>query len=80
MNKPNPIDEEYVFEKGLIVSSIELKGISTYANRKFCEISRYTKDELQGKNYNLVRHPNMPKQPFKNCGARYRLEKSGQVL
>lgn len=60
MNRPNPIDEEYSFEKGLIVSSTDLKGIITYANRKFCEISGYTKDELKGKNHNLVRHPDMP--------------------
>jgi len=64
MNKPNPIDEEYVFEKGLIISSTDLKGIITYANRKFCEISGYTKDELLGKNHNIVRHPDMPKDAF----------------
>ena len=64
MNRPDPIDEEYVFEKGLIVSSTDLKGIITYANRKFCEISGYTKDELKGKNHNIVRHPDMPKAAF----------------
>ena len=65
MNRPDPIDEEYTFEKGLIVSSTDLKGIITYANRKFCEISGYTKDELVGKNHNIVRHPDMPKAAFK---------------
>ena len=64
MNRPKPIDEEYVFEKGLIVSSTDLKGIITYANRKFCEISGYTKDELMRKNHNIVRHPDMPKAAF----------------
>ena len=64
MNKPDPIDEEYIFEKGLIVSSTDLKGIITYANRKFCEISGYTKEELVGKNHNIVRHPDMPKAAF----------------
>jgi aerotaxis receptor len=64
MNRPDPIDEEYTFEKGLIVSSTDLKGIITYANRKFCEISGYTKDELVGKNHNIVRHPDMPKAAF----------------
>ena len=65
MNRPNPIDEEYSFEKGLIVSSTDLKGIITYANRKFCEIAGYSKNELQGKNHNIVRHPDMPKAAFK---------------
>lgn len=64
MNRPNPIDEEYTFEKGLIVSSTDLKGIITYANRKFCEIAGYSKDELIGKNHNIVRHPDMPKAAF----------------
>lgn len=64
MNKPNPIDEEYVFEQGLIVSSTDTKGLITYANRKFCEIAGYSKDELKGKNHNIVRHPDMPKAAF----------------
>jgi len=61
MNRPNPIDEEYSFEKGLIVSSTDLKGIITYANRKFCEIAGYSKSELKGHSHNLVRHPDMPR-------------------
>ncbi len=65
VHTPEPIDEEYTFEKGLIVSSTNLKGIITYANRKFCEISGYSKDELTGKNHNIVRHPDMPKAAFK---------------
>ena len=64
MHKPDTIDKEYTFNKGLIVSSTDLKGIITYANRKFCEISGYTKDELTGKNHNIVRHPDMPKAAF----------------
>ena len=64
MNRPNPIDEEYVFEKGLIISSTDLKGIITYANRKFCEIAGYAKNELIGKHHNIVRHPDMPKAAF----------------
>ena len=64
MNRPEPIDVEYTFKKGLIVSSTDLKGIITYANRKFCEITGYTKAELTGKNHNIVRHPDMPKAAF----------------
>jgi len=64
MNRPNPIDEEYSFEKGLIVSSTDLKGIITYANRKFCEIAGYSKAELIGQNHNIVRHPDMPSVVF----------------
>jgi len=65
MQRPDPIDQEYKFEDGLIVSSTDLKGIITYANRTFCNIAGYTKQELTGKNHNIVRHPDMPKAAFK---------------
>jgi aerotaxis receptor len=65
MKRPDPVDEEYRFSNGLIVSSTDIKGIITYANRKFCEISGYSKEELTGKNHNIVRHPDMPKAAFK---------------
>ncbi|UFH58797.1 PAS domain-containing protein [Sulfurovum mangrovi] len=64
MQRPEPIDEEFKFEEGLIVSSTDLKGIITYANRKFCEIANYSRGELIGKNHNMVRHPDMPKAAF----------------
>ena len=64
MKSTDLIDEEHKFKTGLIVSSTDLKGIITYANRKFCEISGYTKDELMGKSHNIVRHPDMPKAAF----------------
>jgi aerotaxis receptor len=65
MEQPTPRDEEYKFDEGLIVSSTDLKGIITYANRKFCEIAGYQKDELVGKNHNIIRHPDMPRAAFK---------------
>lgn len=65
MPRPEPIDEEFKFEQGLIVSSTDPKGIITYANRKFCEIADYSREELIGKNHNIVRHPDMPKAAFK---------------
>jgi len=65
MSKILPIDEEFLFDAGVIVSSTDLKGIITYANRKFCEISGYNKEELIGKNHNIIRHPDMPRIAFK---------------
>jgi len=66
MIRPTVIDEEYRFEHGLIISSTNLKGIITYANRKFCELSGYHRDELKGSNHNMVRHPDMPKAVFQD--------------
>ncbi len=66
MERPAPIDEQYSFENGVIVSDTDLKGIITYSNRKFCRIAGYKKSELVGKNHNIVRHPDMPKVAFKD--------------
>jgi len=64
MRRPVPIDQEYLFSDSLIISSTDLKGIITYANRAFCRIAGYTKEELTGKNHNIVRHPDMPRAAF----------------
>jgi len=64
MSHVEPIDEEYKFEGRAIVSETDLKGVITYANRKFCEISGYSKEELIGKPHNIIRHPDMPKKAF----------------
>ncbi len=64
MVKIEPIDEEYLFQGRVIISETDLKGVITYANRKFCEISGYTKEELVGQPHNIIRHPDMPKEAF----------------
>ncbi len=47
-----------------IVSKTDTKGIITYVNDAFCEISGYTREELLGKNHNIVRHPDNPASIF----------------
>ncbi len=49
-----------------IVSKTNTKGVITYVNDKFCEMSGYTKSELIGKPHNILRHPGMPKEAFKD--------------
>ncbi len=48
-----------------IVSKTDIKGIITYVNEEFCKISGYDKEELLGKNHNIVRHPDVPKEHFR---------------
>jgi len=48
-----------------IVSKTNPKGIITYVNKKFCEISGYNQKELIGMSHNIVRHPDVPKSVFK---------------
>jgi aerotaxis receptor len=62
----NTIDEEVTFpSEQELVSTTDLRGITTYANDAFCKIAGFSRDELVGKNHNIVRHPDMPKAAFK---------------
>lgn len=60
-------DREVMMKPGtLLVTRTNLKGIITYANDAFIEISGFTKDELIGSNHNVVRHPDMPPTAFED--------------
>ncbi|TKI68694.1 response regulator [Sulfurimonas crateris] len=52
-------------DRGSIVSKTDKRGVITFVNDKFCEISGYSLAELIGKPHNMVRHPDMPKSAFK---------------
>ena len=56
--------ETQVPENELIISRTDLKGVITYVNETFAEISGYEADELIGQPHNIVRHPDMPKSAF----------------
>jgi len=47
-----------------LVSRTDLKGNITYANDKFCSVSGYSREELIGRNHNIVRDPSMPSELF----------------
>jgi len=47
-----------------IISTTNLKGVITYANPAFVEVSGFSLAELQGQPHNIVRHPDMPEQAF----------------
>ncbi|WP_434930581.1 methyl-accepting chemotaxis protein [Shewanella sp. HL-SH5] len=48
-----------------LVSITDTRGIITYANPIFIRISGYSEHELISHNHNLVRHPDMPAEAFK---------------
>jgi aerotaxis receptor len=61
---------EYQFPAGqTLVSVTDLKGRITYCNPAFIEVSGYAKDELLGQPHNLVRHPDMPAEAFRDMWA-----------
>jgi len=51
--------EEYkgAIDASAAVTKTDTKGIITYANDTFCEMSGYTKEELIGRPHNIVKHP-----------------------
>lgn len=52
-----------------IVSKTDLRGVITYVNPYFCEISGYSEKELLGQAHNLIRHPDMPPEAFADLWA-----------
>lgn len=66
MNRPEPTNREKKIEKGdFLVSKTDTKGVITYGNEIFIEISGYEEEELLGKPHSIIRHPDMPKIVFK---------------
>jgi len=65
-NESEFLIETVVPEHELIISRTDLRGIITYANDTFAEISGYSVGELIGNSHNIVRHPDMPKRVYKD--------------
>ena len=60
-------DKEYVLREGAAITSrTDAKGIITDCNEEFIEASGYTREELIGQPHNIVRHPDMPPEGFRD--------------
>ncbi len=66
IKKSTKLLQEYkdAVDEGSIVTKTDLKGIITYVNEPFCELTGYKQEELIGKPHSIVRHPDMPKETF----------------
>ncbi|MDX1319657.1 MAG: PAS domain S-box protein, partial [Oceanospirillum sp.] len=53
-------------DRYIITSSTDEFGIIRSVSRAFCEISGYTREELIGRNHNIVRHPEMKNAIYKD--------------
>ncbi len=61
---------EHAFPAGeTLVSTTDLQGRILYCNQTFIEVSGYTREELMGQPHNLVRHPDMPAEAFRDLWA-----------
>ena len=54
-----------IINQYIIISTTDPAGKITYANEAFSKVSGYSNDELVGKPHNLIRHPDMTKEAFK---------------
>ncbi|TAD95906.1 MAG: PAS domain S-box protein [Bacteroidetes bacterium] len=66
-----------VLNSAAIVTESDLYGNIIYANQKFCEISKYTLEECIGKPHSILRHPDVPKEVFRQM---WQTIKSGGIF
>lgn len=52
-----------------ILSTTDPKGVITYANKDFIDVSGFTAEDLLGRSHNIVRHPDMPPAAFADLWA-----------
>jgi aerotaxis receptor len=61
------VDREHPFPGGeTLVSTTDLKGRILYCNAAFVAVSGFAREELLGQPHNLVRHPDMPEEAFRD--------------
>lgn len=77
MRNNQPITQkEYKFPTHhRLISSTDKRGVIQHCNDEFIEASGFNRDELIGKNHNIIRHPDMPSAVFKEM---WRTLESGQ--
>ena len=61
------LNQEFTFPPGqTLVSTTDLHGNINYCNPVFIEVSGFTREELIGQPHNLIRHPDMPEEAFRD--------------
>ena len=56
-------------EDAVIISHTDERGMITYVNEDFVRYAGYDKDELIGAPHNILRHPDMPAEAFRDLWA-----------
>lgn len=68
-NQPVTQKEYEVRYDCAIISHTDAKGQIVYVNDEFVEYAGFTREELIGKPHNIIRHPDMPTEAFRDMWA-----------
>lgn len=66
MSVANSSKEVIFGDDEILLSTTKTNSEIKYANPEFCRVAGFTFEELTGNPHNIVRHPDMPKDAFKN--------------
>ncbi|MBE0507457.1 MAG: methyl-accepting chemotaxis protein [Marinospirillum sp.] len=68
-NQPVKETEYPLTERSVIISHTDAQGKITYVNDEFIQFSGFSEQELLGQPHNIIRHPDMPAEVFRDAWA-----------